>query len=102
MSKVLIIQTKVQVDNLQDIIEMASNQTSELYEKGKEVRIKVLGEAYVKKKLASRQSEFTQPLQQFSTEVAWGSVWARPGLALRDRSLASMCKNLPNCPAEPW
>ena len=74
---------------------MASNEPSSLYEKGKEVRIKVLSEAYVTEKLKSRQSEFPQPLQQFSTEVAWGSVWARPGLALRDRSLASM-RNLVN------
>ena len=77
-----------QFDHLLSI--MASNEPSSLYEKGKEVRIKVLSEAYVTAKLASRQCEFTQPLQQFSTEVAWGSVWARPGLALRDRSLASM------------
>ena len=71
---------------------MSSN-TSELYEKGKEVRIKVLGEKHVQKALASRQSEFTQPLQLFSTETAWGKVWSRPELDLRSRSLVSMYKH---------
>ena len=66
--------------------------TSELYEKGKEVRIAVLGEAYVSKSLASRQSEFTQPLQFFTTEYAWGSVWSRPELDRKSRSLISMCQ----------
>jgi alkylhydroperoxidase/carboxymuconolactone decarboxylase family protein YurZ len=65
--------------------------TSELYEKGKEVRIAVLGEAHVSKALASRQSEFAQPLQLFTTEYAWGRVWSRPELDRRSRSLISMC-----------
>ena len=68
--------------------------TSELYEKGKQVRIAVLGEEHVRKALASRQSEFTQPLQLFSTEYAWGRVWSRPELDLRSRSLTSMSHHL--------
>jgi 4-carboxymuconolactone decarboxylase len=41
------------------------------------------------------------PFQELATEFAWGSVWTRPGLSLRDRSLAtlSMCIAL-NRPAE--
>ncbi|KFX92672.1 hypothetical protein V490_05249 [Pseudogymnoascus sp. VKM F-3557] len=64
--------------------------TSELYEKGKEVRIAVLGEAHVNRALAARQSEFAQPLQLFSTEYCWGRVWSRPELDRRSRSLINL------------
>jgi 4-carboxymuconolactone decarboxylase len=40
------------------------------------------------------------PFQELSTEFAWGSVWTRPGLSLRDRSLVSLAQcialNRPN------
>ncbi|KAH8812540.1 putative 4-carboxymuconolactone decarboxylase [Xylogone sp. PMI_703] len=64
--------------------------TSELYEKGKEVRIAVLGEEHVKRSLAARQSEYAQPLQFFTTEYAWGRVWSRPELDRRSRSLCNL------------
>lgn len=65
------------------------SQKSELYEKGKQVRMQVLGEEYVKKSLASRKSEFAEPIQDFTTEWCWGTVWARPDLDRRARSLIS-------------
>ena len=34
--------------------------------------------------------EFSMPMQELSTEYCWGHVWARPGLALRDRSLINI------------
>ncbi|EXJ70355.1 uncharacterized protein Z519_10618 [Cladophialophora bantiana CBS 173.52] len=61
-----------------------------LYDKGKEVRIAVLGEAHVQRSLAARQSEFAKPLQDFTTEFCWGKVWARPELDRRSRSLVNL------------
>jgi hypothetical protein len=61
-----------------------------LYDKGKETRIAVLGEAHVQRSLAARQSEFAKPLQDFTTEFCWGKVWSRPELDRRSRSLVSM------------
>ena len=63
---------------------------SELYEKGQKVRTEVMGEEHVRKTLAGRQSEFSRPIQIFTTEHAWGKVWSRPELDRRSRSLISM------------
>jgi len=61
-----------------------------LYDKGKEVRIAVLGQAHVQRSLAARQSEFAKPLQDFTTEFCWGKVWSRPELDRRSRSLINL------------
>jgi 4-carboxymuconolactone decarboxylase len=58
-------------------------------EEGARVRRKVLGEAHVQRSLDGA-SDFTRPMQEFATEVCWGAVWSRPGLALRDRSLINL------------
>jgi 4-carboxymuconolactone decarboxylase len=59
------------------------------FEAGMEVRRRVLGDAHVDRARAA-----TTPLdadfQAFITESAWGSVWARPGLSLRERSLITL------------
>jgi 4-carboxymuconolactone decarboxylase len=34
--------------------------------------------------------EFTEPLQQFLTEHAWGAVWVREGLSLKTRSMLNL------------
>jgi len=65
-------------------------ETSDLYEKGKQVRIAVLGEAHVKKALAARKSEYALPVQILSTEFCWGKVWSRPELDRRSRSLINL------------
>lgn len=56
------------------------------YERGMAVRRAVLGDAHV-----DRATAATTPLdadfQRFITEGAWGSVWSRPGLDRRERSL---------------
>jgi len=59
---------------------------SKLFERGLAVRKEVLGAAYVD---AAAQSEtpFTADFQTFITETAWGSIWSRPGL---DRKMRSM------------
>jgi 4-carboxymuconolactone decarboxylase len=45
-----------------------------------------LGDAHVDR-AESRKTEFDTDFQRFITEGAWGSVWSRPGLDKRTRSL---------------
>ncbi|PMD51988.1 4-carboxymuconolactone decarboxylase family protein [Hyaloscypha bicolor E] len=61
-----------------------------LYAQGYEMRKKVVGEDYVAKALENGSGDFMRPLQQFATESAWGTIWTRPGLSLRDRSLLNL------------
>lgn len=63
--------------------------SNEKFEKGLELRKRVLGAEYVEKSMASADS-FSMPMQELSTEYCWGHVWTRPGLALRDRSLINI------------
>ena len=50
------------------------------------VRRSVLGDAHVDRAEA-RKTAFDTDFQRFITEGAWGSVWARPGLDKRTRSM---------------
>lgn len=60
-----------------------------LYETGRAIRSKVLGEAYVAK-AAQASEQFGSEFQEMTTALAWGGIWAREGLALRDRSLIAI------------
>lgn len=59
------------------------------FESGMRVRRSVLGDTHVDRVLAN-QSEFDAPFQRFITETAWGSLWARPELDKRTRSLITV------------
>ncbi len=59
------------------------------YDIGMRVRRAVLGDAHVDRALA-RQTSFDADFQRFITEVGWGSVWARPDLDRRTRSLVTI------------
>jgi 4-carboxymuconolactone decarboxylase len=59
------------------------------FDEGMRVRRAVLGHAHVDRAKA-RQTEFDAPFQRFITETAWGSVWARPDLDRRTRSLITI------------
>lgn len=50
------------------------------------VRRAVLGDAHVDRAEA-RKTDFDADFQRFITEGAWGSVWSRPGLDRRTRSM---------------
>ena len=63
--------------------------TNEAYERGLALRKKVLGEDYVERTFANAD-EFSRPMQELSTEYCWGTIWSRPGLPLRDRSLLNI------------
>jgi len=73
---------------------------SAAYQAGLAMRKKVLGDDYVERSF-NNADDLNMPFQELATEFAWGSVWTRPGLTLRERSLAtlSMCITL-NRPAE--
>jgi 4-carboxymuconolactone decarboxylase len=62
---------------------------SEKYQAGLAVRKKVLGEKYVNESLANADA-FTEPLQDYLTEHAWGAVWVREGLTLKTRSMLNL------------
>src|SRR3712207_4168566 len=49
----------------------------------------VLGDEWVDRAVAN-STPFTAGFQDFITRVAWGDVWQRPGLSLRDRSLLTL------------
>ena len=59
------------------------------FEAGMRVRRAVLGSEHVDRATAA-QTAFDAPFQQFITEVAWGSVWARDGIDARTRSLITV------------
>jgi 3-oxoadipate enol-lactonase/4-carboxymuconolactone decarboxylase len=56
---------------------------------GMEVRRAVLGDAHVDRAVANTTT-FTQDFQELITEYAWGSIWTRPGLDRRSRSLITL------------
>ncbi len=53
---------------------------------GLAVRRHVLGDAYVDRAIA-RSGEWNRDFQEMITRYAWGTVWARPGMAPRTRRL---------------
>ncbi|MFC7395736.1 4-carboxymuconolactone decarboxylase [Chelatococcus sp. GCM10030263] len=56
---------------------------------GTATRRAVLGDAHVDR-AAGRTTDFDAPFQAFITEGAWGSVWSRPGLTKRERSMITI------------
>lgn len=60
------------------------------YSEGLVVRRSVLGDAHVDR-AQSETTEFDADFQRFITEGAWGSVWSRPGLSKRERSIVTLC-----------
>jgi 4-carboxymuconolactone decarboxylase len=62
---------------------------NEMYDKGLAVRREVLGAEYVERQLATAD-DFNKPLQDMLTEYCWGSVWGRPQLPRKMRSLINL------------
>jgi 4-carboxymuconolactone decarboxylase len=62
------------------------NVIAELYKKGMEIRTSVLGRAHVER-AKTRTTPFNEDFQNFITQYAWGSVWSRPGLERKARSM---------------
>ncbi|WP_366914111.1 4-carboxymuconolactone decarboxylase [Nocardioides sp.] len=61
--------------------------TAATYAAGMTVRRAVLGDAHVDRATANI-TEFTAEFQEMITRYAWGTIWTRPGLSRRERSIA--------------
>jgi 4-carboxymuconolactone decarboxylase len=59
------------------------------YDRGMATRRSVLGDRHVDEATA-RSTVFDADFQTFITESAWGSVWSRPGLTKRERSMLTL------------
>ena len=59
------------------------------YEKGMEMRRRVLGAAHVDA-AADGVTDVDADFQRWITESVWGGVWSRPGLDPRTRSLITI------------
>ena len=59
------------------------------YDAGMKTRRKVLGEAHVER-AETGKTEFDAPFQDMITEFAWGQVWSRPNISLRERSMITI------------
>jgi 4-carboxymuconolactone decarboxylase len=59
------------------------------YLTGLSTRRAVLGDAHVDRASAAT-TPFDEPFQTFITEGAWGSVWSRPQLTRRERSIVTL------------
>ena len=56
---------------------------------GMVVRREVLGDAHVDRATAAT-TDFTRDFQELITQYAWGSIWTRPGLDRRSRSMITL------------
>ena len=60
-----------------------------LFDRGMTTRRAVLGDHHVDAATA-RKTAFDEDFQSFITEGAWGSVWSRPGISKRERSMLTI------------
>ena len=68
---------------------MSDPEKNPRFEVGMATRRSVLGDAHVDRASAAMTS-FDEPFQTFITEGAWGSVWSRPHLTKRERSIVTL------------
>ena len=61
-----------------------------IFDEGLKVRYEVAGKDFVSRSLANGSSDFARPMQELVTEACWGSVWTRPGLEKKQRSLLNI------------
>jgi 4-carboxymuconolactone decarboxylase len=60
-----------------------------LFKRGMATRRAVLGDGHVDG-ASAHKTAFDDDFQTFITEGAWGSVWSRPGLSKRERSMITL------------
>ena len=80
------------VNRMTKVVKKAAKKSvkrSAAYELGLATRKKVLGPDYVEKAIANAD-DLGMPFQDLATEFAWGSVWTRTGLTLKERSLLTL------------
>jgi 3-oxoadipate enol-lactonase / 4-carboxymuconolactone decarboxylase len=67
----------------------AQGSGADRYATGMRVRREVLGDDHVDRATASA-TDFARDFQQLITEYAWGTIWTRPGLDRRSRSMITL------------
>src|SRR5436309_13713524 len=64
---------------------------SETYQKGREMRRRLLGDAYADR---ANRTTYTDPIMRkfidVATETIFGTLWTRPGLDLKTRTLVTL------------
>lgn len=70
-------------------VQAASTTTAQVRAAGMRARREVLGDAHVDRASAAATG-FTADFQELLTMYAWGSIWTRPGLDRRSRSLVTL------------
>ena len=68
---------------------MSGPEPTQRHQTGMATRRAVLGDAHVDRASAAT-TPFDEPFQTFITEGAWGSVWSRPQLTRRERSIVTL------------
>lgn len=63
--------------------------SADLSTKGTSIRRRVLGDAHVDRAEAAKTA-FDAPFQALITDAAWGHVWARDTISLRERSMLTI------------
>jgi 4-carboxymuconolactone decarboxylase len=61
----------------------------ERFQRGKKVRESVLGSAHAAR-TAKNRTPFNAEFQDFLMHYAWGEVWSRPGLDMKQRSMVTI------------
>src|SRR6516225_5282336 len=62
---------------------------NERYEKGMQMRRKILGDKHVNK-AEDMKNDLDRDFQEYIVNNAWGEIWSRPGLTHRERSLITI------------
>ena len=62
---------------------------TDIVEQGMATRRRVLGDAHVDRAEAAK-SPLDQPFQELITDAAWGRVWSRDTISLRERSMLTI------------
>lgn len=70
-------------------IEVDERTVREVRDAGTTARREVLGDAHVDRATAAT-TDLTRDFQELVTQYAWGSIWTRPGLDRRSRSLIAL------------
>lgn len=66
-----------------------TDQPTPLEQAGETIRRTVLGNAHVDRSIANR-TPFDEPFQTLITRSAWGTVWTRTEISLRERSMLTI------------
>lgn len=63
--------------------------SNEVFDRGFEIRKKVLGAEFVEASFAAAD-DFNKPMQELVTEYCWGAVWGREELPHKTRSMLNL------------